>query len=115
MSSDMDIHQCNGLKSGDVKIMAQANVFLGGELAFAVEIHRGMLLTTVDGQDAGRVAGVAVSQDGKQVLCIILGHLPREAGYQSLPISWIKHQEGEVIFLNTCLEVILALPGWHSF
>ena len=114
MRRDMDIHPCNGLKSDDVKIMAQASVFLQGEPASAVEIRHGMKLTSVDGRDAGRVAGVAVSQDGHQVLCIILSHLPGEAGYQCLPVSWIKHMEGEVIVLNACLEMILTLPGWHS-
>lgn len=114
MNSKLESINCNNLKSHDVKIMTQASVFLTGEPSTAVEVRRGMIVKCKDGREAGRLAGVIVSQDGGQVLCLILSHLPDQAGYQSLPTSWIGRVSEDGISLTACIKTILALPDWHS-
>jgi hypothetical protein len=114
MRSDLISQHCYGLKSGDVKIMAQASFFLPGEHSFAVEVRRGMVFTSIEGKEAGKVAGVVVSPDSRQVQYLILSHLPREAIYRCIPVYWIEGMQGEVISLNVRLEDILALPDWHA-
>jgi hypothetical protein len=94
-------------------MMAQASVFLPGETGACVLIRRGMTVTCDEGREAGQVAGVAISQASRQALCLILGHLPAEGGYQSVPLSWIERVSGDVIFLKVRLEKVLALPDWH--
>jgi hypothetical protein len=114
MKSDLERMACNRLKYNDVKIMTQAAVFLRGEPSAAVEIRRGMIVKCKEGREAGKLAGVVVSQETRQVLCLILSHLPDQEGYQSLPVSWIEHVADEVIVLAARIEMILALPDWHS-
>jgi sporulation protein YlmC with PRC-barrel domain len=114
MRSDLEIQHCYVLKSEHVKIMTQASVFLPGQHSTAVEIRRGMIFTSIDGKEAGKVAGVVVSPDSGQVQYLILSHLPKEAIYQCIPVSWIDCMQGEVISLNARLETILALPVWHT-
>jgi hypothetical protein len=114
MSMDVELQICNGLKWADVKIMAQASVFLRGEPAAVVGIRRGMKITSSEGREAGKVAGVAIRQDSRKAVCLILSHLPEEACYQSLPVGWIERVEGETIVLNASFESILATPGWHA-
>jgi hypothetical protein len=113
MRSDLETQHCYGLKSDDVKIMAQASVFLPGEQSSTVEVRRGMIFTSIEGKEAGKVAGVVVSLS-RLVQYLILSHLPREAIYRCIPVSWIEGMQGEVISLNVCLEDILALPDWHA-
>jgi hypothetical protein len=86
---------------------------LCGKPTAAVELHRGMILTSLDRKQAGKVAGIAISRDNYQVICLIVCHLPKERGYQSLPASWIERVEEEVVFLNVNLEKVRALPAWH--
>lgn len=114
MRSDLETQHCYGLKSDDVKIMAQASFFLPGEPSIAVEVRRGMIFTSIEGKEAGKVAGVVVSPDSGQVQYLILSHLPREAIYRCIPVGWIEGMQGEVISLNVRLEDILALPDWHA-
>ena len=114
MSMDVDIQRCQRLIGDSVNIMAQASIFLPGQPGTAVDIHRGMLVISLDGQEAGRVGGVAVSRDEGQALCLILSHLPEAAGYQSLPVCWIARVAGEIITLNTSLARIESLPDWHA-
>lgn len=114
MRSDLETQHCYGLKSEDVKIMAQASVFLPGKHSIAVEVWRGMIFTSIEGKEAGKVAGAVVSPDSQQVQYLILSHLPREAIYRCIPVGWIEGMQGEVISLNVRLEDILALPDWHA-
>jgi len=114
MRSDLETQHCYSLQSDHLKIMAQASVFLHGEHSIAVEVRRGMIFTSIEGKEAGKVAGVVVSPDSRQVQYLILSHLPREAIYRCIPISWIEDMQGQVISLNVRLEDILALPDWHA-
>jgi hypothetical protein len=114
MKSDLERMTCNSLKFDDMKIMAQAAVFLRGEPAAAVELRRGMIVKCNEGREAGKLAGVVVSQATRQVLCLILSHLPDKEGYQSLPVSWIECVNEDVITLTARFEMILTLPDWHS-
>ncbi len=109
MKSDPDMKGCNGLKLHDVKIMTQACVFLPGAPS-SVEIRRGMIVQCNEGREAGRLAGVVVSQENLQVLCLILSHLPYKKGYQSLPLNWIERVNEDGIFLTARFVRILALP-----
>lgn len=113
MSNDMELQHCNRLKWTDVKMMAQASIFLSGEPAPVVDIRRGMIIISSERWEVGKVAGVAIHPDSRKALCLILSHLPEEAGYQSLPITWIACVEGETILMNVSFERILAAPGWH--
>jgi hypothetical protein len=113
MSEEFDIQQCNGLKSNKVKIMTQAAIMCE-QSATAVFIRRGMVLTSFDQKQAGKVAGIALGSGKSQVKCLIIYRLPLESGYQSLPASWVARVQGEVIFLNVNFEKVLALPVWHS-
>lgn len=85
MDMDSELQRCSELKWEAVKIMAQASVSLPGDPTI-VEIRRGMRITSNEG---------------------------REAGYQSLPVSWIARVAGEKIVLNASFERILTIPGWH--
>ena len=85
-----------------------------GEPSSAVEVRRGMILISIEGKEAGKVAGVVVSSEDGQAQYLILSHLPREAIYQCIPVGWIERIQGDVISLNMRLEIILALPDWHA-
>ena len=114
MGKDIELQRCNGLKWEKVKIMAQASVILPGEPAASVEIRRGMRITSSEGREAGKVAGIVIHQDSGKAVCLILSHLPEDPGYQSLPVGWVAHVEGETIVLDSPFERILAIPGWHA-
>lgn len=113
MSNDTELQHCNGLKWADVNMMAQASISLSGEPATVVEIRRGMTIISSERWEVGKVAGVAIHPDSRKAVCLILSHLPEEASYQSLPITWIACMEGETILLNVSFEQILAAPAWH--
>ncbi len=113
MNMDTELQHCNGLKGADVKIMTQASISLSGEPATVVEVRRGMTIISSERWEVGKVAGVAIHPDSRKAVCLILGHLPEEASYQSLPIAWIACVEVETILLNVSFEQILAAPGWH--
>ena len=114
MRNDIELQHCNGLKWADVKMMTQAIVILPGKPAASVEIRRGMRITSSEGREAGKVAGIVIRQDSGKAVCLILSHLPEEAGYQSLPVGWIAYVEEETIVLDSPFERILAFPGWHA-
>jgi sporulation protein YlmC with PRC-barrel domain len=113
MRRALQTQHCNGRKPDNAKIMTTGSVSLQGEPHAFVEVRRGMTVTCSEGREAGKIAAVVVSQDSRQVLCLILGHLPKEEGYQSLPVDWIARVEGDMIVLNVRFEMILALPDWH--
>jgi hypothetical protein len=113
MHREFDLRLCNGLKWIDVKIMSQAGVSLRGDPSAVAEVRRGMILISAEGRQAGRVAGVVVSQGSRQALCLILSHLPEEAGYQPLPVAWVERVMGEAVILNASIERIRAMPAWH--
>ena len=112
--SGLETQHCYELRSDHVKVMTHATVFSPGKPSSVIEIRRGMTITSFEGKEAGRVAGVVVSSESQQAQYLILSHLPRKAMYQCIPVSWIERVQGEVISLNVRLETILALPDWHA-
>lgn len=114
MDRDLELKRCNQLKGEGVKIMAQASVYLRGNRTAAIEIRRGMTLVSIEGKEVGKVAGVAVSRDDQQALCLIISHLPQDPGYHSIPVDWVERVEGELIFLHAPVNSILAIPDWHA-
>lgn len=107
-----EIQRC-AITGESVKLMAQWHVRLSAA-SLEVELRRGMTVTSCEGEPAGRLAAVAVSDESSQALCLILSHLPVEGRYQALPISWIRRVEGENCVLNVNGEIIRGLPAWHA-
>lgn len=113
MNKNREIPRCDGLTPESVKMMTKGFVKTKSGSETVVEVRRGMALYSFEGQEVGKLAAVMVGQGSRQALCLILGHLPKNACYQSLPASWIERVEGEKIYLNERFDRIRSLPDWH--
>jgi hypothetical protein len=98
----------------DMKIMSKGHVRVEPHGPVQAAVERGMVVLSCTGEDLGRVAAVVIQQITRQVVYLILGHLPHEPRYQCLPVSWIERVEEEAVVLNVGKEVVLALPDWHT-
>jgi hypothetical protein len=113
MSLDQNVQKCNHLDSTEVKIMAQGE-FAAAHDERTVIIRRGMIVFSSERTACGHVAAVGIDDRSQQVVCLILGHLPDETGYQSLPAAWIEQVMGDAVVLNAASDTVQTLPDWHG-
>lgn len=105
---------CGHYNDDDMKIMSEGLVRPQQNAQIPAAVERGMVVLSCTGDDLGRIAAVAIHTITRQAVYLILGHLPHEARYQCLPVSWIDRLEGDAVILNVGKEVVLALPDWHT-
>ncbi len=75
-----------------------------------VEIRRGMVILTQDGQEAGRVAAVVLEDDSQNVTHVLLAHLHLTPDYRLVSIKFIKHVSEETVLLHIDSEAVERLP-----
>ncbi len=73
-----------------------------------INIHRGMIILTCEGDRAGFSAGVLVNQSG-QTTYIVLGRLPVTSEYRLIPPNLVACVEAETIHLIVNCEVVKNL------
>jgi hypothetical protein len=105
---------CAHYSDENMNTMSKGNVRLHQQSQIQAAVERGIVVLSCSGDDLGRVAAVVIHQITRQVVYLILGHLPHEPRYQCLPVSWIERVEEETVVLNVGKEVVLALPDWHT-
>ena len=74
-----------------------------------IDIHRGMIIMTSVGEQAGFCAGVIVKQGDKDASFVLLGRLPVTSEYRQIPVNLINHIEAETIHLTINCDEILKL------
>lgn len=104
---------CSSLQGERTRLMSQGLVVVDDLWQKSSRITRGMAVISCSGEYLGRVAAVLLHCEEERILYLLLGHLPEEGGYQSLPIAWVDRIRGESVILRVSGGIVRALPNWH--
>lgn len=80
----------------------------------AVDVKRGMLILTNEGQEAGWVAAVIVDRQDQHVTHILLSRLGELLEYRIVPIALVAQVHEEEVRLCIFSQVVNTLPIWHG-
>ena len=80
----------------------------------AVDVKRGMLILTKEGQEAGRVAAVIVDRQDQHVTHILLSRLGELLEYRIVPIALVAQVDEEEVRLCIFNQVVDTLPIWQG-
>jgi sporulation protein YlmC with PRC-barrel domain len=79
-----------------------------------VDVRRGMVILTSEGQEAGRVAAVIVDRQDQHVTHILLTRLGQLPEYRLVPIALVKQVREATVQLAIFSQVVNTLPLWHG-
>ncbi len=79
----------------------------------SIELHRGMMILTHDGKEAGFSAGIVINEDEETVF-VLLGRLPVTSEYRLIPIEHIDRINGENIHLSLNCDGVMDLQLYQS-
>ncbi|MFQ5418729.1 MAG: PRC-barrel domain-containing protein [Anaerolineae bacterium] len=91
------------------KIMINGRIHLARPDNPEVEVRRGMMVKTRDGQEAGMVAAVIMDEQSQNVSYVLLCHLPVTSDYRLIPVNLIAQVSEEAIHLNIHSDVVEEL------
>jgi hypothetical protein len=106
----------NGQNHEDLytELIVSGLIYLDQESDVAVEVKRGLVILTGEGQEAGRVAAVILDRHNHQVTHILLSSLKQIEGYRLVPITMIEQVYEETVLLRILHQDVNSLPIWHG-
>lgn len=84
------------------------------ESDMTVEVKRGMIILTSEGQEAGRVAAVIINSHDRQVTHILLSRQSQPPEYRLVPIAFVEQVQEEKLLLCIFNQAADSLPTWHG-
>lgn len=91
-------------------LFESGSVYLEQDDTSPVEIKRGMTILTQDGQKAGRVAAVVLSNDCQTITHLLLTSWSQMSDYRLAPVDLIKQVSEETILLHIDRKNMEHLP-----
>jgi hypothetical protein len=79
----------------------------------AVEIRRGMVILTTEGEVAGIVAGVINNREPQQMQYILLSRPSQQLEYRMVPIDLVQQVSEETVSLRLLAALVSTLPPWR--
>ena len=92
------------------RLFESGSVYLEQEDTAPVEIKRGMIIQTRDGQKVGRVAAVVFSNDCQNITYLLLTLWSQPSDYRLMPVDLIKQVSKETVLLNIDHKDMEHLP-----
>ena len=92
------------------RLFESGSVCLEQEATTPVEIKRGMVVQTQDGQKVGRVAAVVFSSDCQNITHLLLTLWSQPSDYRLAPVDLIKQVDEGTILLHIDRKDLEHLP-----
>lgn len=77
-------------------------------------VHRGMIVQTKEGCNAGHVAAVVLDRGQQEMTAVLLVRERRQLEYRLIPVALIQQVAEEQVLLGIIQSGLDLLPAWHS-
>lgn len=93
-------------------LFESGSVYLEQGAPSPVEIKRGMTILGQDGQKAGQVAAVVLSNGCPTVTHLLLNLRSETPAYRLAPVELVKQVSEEIVWLRLSRKDVTHLPPW---